>query len=185
MKEELSWKMFQMLEKHVPGISSHIVYWSLGTPLTNEHYINATRGNLYGIAKSPTQVGPGAFPIQSAIPGLYMVGASTLEPRRGRGDGLRAGGGAQDSGLPHGRFAEPERPAAAHLPIGRPGGVAGGAARAYRARTESVGCGARPSRGLTTLFVLLYMDERARTHPASRARSPAGIFALPRARYVY
>ena len=78
LKEELSWKMFQMLEKRVPGISEHIVYWSLGTPLTNEHYINATRGNLYGIAKSKTQVGPGAFPIQTAFPGLYMVGASTL-----------------------------------------------------------------------------------------------------------
>ena len=78
MKEELSWKMFQMLEKRVPGISRHIVYWSLGTPLTNEHYINATRGNLYGIAKSRAQVGPGAFPIQTAFPGLYMVGSSTL-----------------------------------------------------------------------------------------------------------
>ena len=78
MKEELSWKMFQALERHVPGISKHIKFWDLGTPLTNEHYINATRGNLYGIAKSRTQVGPGAFPIQSEIDGLLMVGASTL-----------------------------------------------------------------------------------------------------------
>lgn len=78
MKEELSWKMFQFLEKRVPGISQHVVYWSLGTPLTNEHYINATRGNLYGLDKTRTQVGPGAFPTRSAIDGLYMVGASTL-----------------------------------------------------------------------------------------------------------
>jgi hypothetical protein len=28
------------------------VFWSLATPLTNEHYINATQGNLYGIEKS-------------------------------------------------------------------------------------------------------------------------------------
>jgi len=34
------------LEKHVPGLSRHIVYYSLGTPLTNEHYLNAARGNL-------------------------------------------------------------------------------------------------------------------------------------------
>jgi len=77
LKEELSWKMFQGLEKHVPGISKHVVYWSLGTPLTNEHYINATRGNLYGIEKSPTQVGPLGFPIDTPFDGLYMVGAST------------------------------------------------------------------------------------------------------------
>jgi all-trans-retinol 13,14-reductase len=78
LKEELSWKLFQFLEKRVPGISRHVVYWSLGTPLTNAHYINATRGNLYGIDKTRTQVGPGAFRIDSPIEGLYTVGASTL-----------------------------------------------------------------------------------------------------------
>ncbi len=78
LKEELSWKMFQGLEKYVPGISKHIVYWSLGTPLTNEHYINATRGNLYGIEKSRSQSGPLGFPIDTPIEGLYMVGASTM-----------------------------------------------------------------------------------------------------------
>ena len=78
LKEDLAWRMFQALERHAPGISQHVVFWSLGTPLTNEHYINATRGSLYGIAKGPRQVGPGAFPIQTEIDGLYMVGASTL-----------------------------------------------------------------------------------------------------------
>ena len=78
LKEELSWKLFQFLEKRVPGISGHIVYCNLGTPLTNEFYINATRGNLYGIDKTRSQVGPGAFRVDSPIDGLYMVGASTL-----------------------------------------------------------------------------------------------------------
>ena len=78
LKEELSWKMFQGLEKRVPGISKHVVYWSLGTPLTNEHYINATRGNLYGIEKSRSQSGPLGFAIDTPIEGLYMVGASTM-----------------------------------------------------------------------------------------------------------
>ena len=78
MKEELSWKMFNALERRIPGISRHIVFWSLGTPLTNEHYINATAGNLYGIEKSRSQVGPLGFPIDTAVDGLYMVGASTL-----------------------------------------------------------------------------------------------------------
>ncbi|RME06434.1 MAG: NAD(P)/FAD-dependent oxidoreductase [Anaerolineae bacterium] len=78
LKEELAWRMFRALEQRIPGLSQHIVYWSLGTPLTNEHFINATRGNLYGIAKTPAQVGPGAFPVQSAFEGLLMCGASTL-----------------------------------------------------------------------------------------------------------
>ena len=78
LKEELSWKMFQGLERRVPGISKHVVFWSLGTPLTNEHYINATRGNLYGLEKSRSQSGPLGFTIDTAFDGLYMVGSSTL-----------------------------------------------------------------------------------------------------------
>ena len=77
LKEDLAWRMFQTLEQRVPGISQHVVFYSLATPLTNEHYINATRGNLYGIEKSRKQVGPWAFPVQSEIEGLLMCGAST------------------------------------------------------------------------------------------------------------
>ena len=78
MKEDLAWRMVRGLEKHVPGLSKHIVFYSLGTPLTNEHYLNATRGNLYGIEKSPQQVGPWAFSPRTEFEGLYMCGASTL-----------------------------------------------------------------------------------------------------------
>jgi phytoene dehydrogenase-like protein len=77
LKEDLAWRMFQALEKRIPGISERVVFWSLGTPLTNMHYINSTRGNLYGTAKNSKQVGPRAFPTQTEIEGLLMCGAST------------------------------------------------------------------------------------------------------------
>jgi phytoene dehydrogenase-like protein len=77
LKEDLAWRMFQGLEKRIPGISEHVVFWNLGTPLTNVHYINSTRGNLYGTAKNNKQIGPRAFPIQTEIEGLLMCGAST------------------------------------------------------------------------------------------------------------
>ncbi len=78
LKEDLAWKMFRALEKRIPGLSRRITFWNLGTPLTNRFYLNATRGNQYGIAKTRTQVGPGAFSVKSEIPGLYLCGASTL-----------------------------------------------------------------------------------------------------------
>ena len=77
LKEDLAWRMFQALEKRIPGISEHVVFWNLGTPLTNVYYINATQGNLYGTAKNNKQVGPRAFPTQTEIEGLLMCGAST------------------------------------------------------------------------------------------------------------
>ena len=78
MKEELAERMFRALEKRIPGVSQHVVFWSLSTPLTNEFYVNATRGSLYGTAKTPDQVGPGGFQITTPFQGLLMCGASTL-----------------------------------------------------------------------------------------------------------
>jgi phytoene dehydrogenase-like protein len=78
LKGQLAGKMLAALEKRIPGLRDSLVFCDLGTPLTNEHYIHATEGNLYGIAKSRFQVGPGAFPIKSEMDGLYMVGASTI-----------------------------------------------------------------------------------------------------------
>jgi phytoene dehydrogenase-like protein len=78
LKEDLAWRMVRGLEKRIPGLGKHIVFWSLGTPLTNEHYLQATRGNLYGIEKSPRQVGPRAFQTRTEFKGLFLCGASTL-----------------------------------------------------------------------------------------------------------
>ncbi|HNC09708.1 MAG TPA: NAD(P)/FAD-dependent oxidoreductase, partial [Anaerolineales bacterium] len=78
MKEDLAWRMVRGLEKRIPGLSKHIVYYSLGTPLTNEHYLNATRGNLYGIDKRPSQVGPLGFTPRTEFDGLYLCGQSTM-----------------------------------------------------------------------------------------------------------
>jgi phytoene dehydrogenase-like protein len=78
MKEDLAWRMVRGLEKRIPGLSKHIVYYSLGTPLTNEHYLNATRGNLYGIDKRPSQVGPLGFTPRTEFDGLFLCGASTM-----------------------------------------------------------------------------------------------------------
>lgn len=78
MKEDLAWRMVRGLEKRIPGLGNHIVFFNLGTPLTNEHYLNATRGNLYGIEKTATQVGPWAFSARTIIDGLFLCGASTL-----------------------------------------------------------------------------------------------------------
>ncbi len=78
LKKRLAEKMFASLERRIPGLREKVVYWNLSTPLTNVHYINATRGNLYGINKNAAQVGPGSFPVKTELKNLYMVGASTV-----------------------------------------------------------------------------------------------------------
>ena len=77
LKEDLAQRMIKGLEKRFPGIADKIIFKNLATPLTNAFYLNATLGNLYGLEKTASQVGPGAFPVKSEIPGLFLCGAST------------------------------------------------------------------------------------------------------------
>jgi len=77
LKEDLAWRMIKGLEERIPGLSKRIVYWTLGTPITNQHYINSTNGNLYGIAKSIRQLGPLGFGTTTEFDGLLLCGAST------------------------------------------------------------------------------------------------------------
>lgn len=78
LKERLMDAMFAKLDEHVPGLSKHVVFRELGTPLTNANYVNATLGNLYGTDKGVRQMGPLGFPVKTAVSNLYMCGASTL-----------------------------------------------------------------------------------------------------------
>lgn len=90
LKAQLMERMIGTADEIIPGLRDHVVFSELGTPLTNEHYLNVTRGSLYGIEKGRWQVGPLAFPLSTEFQGLWMCGASTL------GHGVA---GATSSGL--------------------------------------------------------------------------------------
>lgn len=77
-KELLTEKMIKTLEKVLPNVREHIVHKELGTPITNEYYINSTRGSVYGTEKKLTQIGPFAYKAKSEIDNLYLCGASIV-----------------------------------------------------------------------------------------------------------
>ena len=77
-KERFSEKLLKSFEKTLPGVRDHIVQMELGTPVTNDFYINSTRGNVYGTEKSFNQTGPFSYDKKSEIENLYLCGASVL-----------------------------------------------------------------------------------------------------------
>lgn len=77
-KEKVMAKLMNNLEKIIPGAKQNVVQVELGTPKTNEFYINSTKGNVYGTEKTLNQVGPFSFKNKSEIENLYLCGASTL-----------------------------------------------------------------------------------------------------------
>ena len=76
-KELLTEKMIKTLEKVLPNVREHIVHKELGTPITNEYYINTTKGSVYGTEKKFSQIGPFAYRAKSEIKNLYLCGASS------------------------------------------------------------------------------------------------------------
>ena len=89
-KERIVQKMMNSVERVIPGAKQNIIQAELGTPKTNQHYINSTRGNVYGTEKTLNQIGPFAFSSKSEIKNLYLCGASTLS---------HGVGGATNSGI--------------------------------------------------------------------------------------
>jgi len=77
-KERLSQKLLNSLEKALPGVREYIVQMDLGTPMTNEFYVNSTRGNVYGTEKSFMQTGPFSYGKKAELENLYLCGASIL-----------------------------------------------------------------------------------------------------------
>jgi all-trans-retinol 13,14-reductase len=77
-KEKVISKLMNNIEKIIPGAKQNIIQAELGTPKTNEFYINSTKGNVYGTEKTLNQVGPFSYKNKSEIENLYLCGASTL-----------------------------------------------------------------------------------------------------------
>ena len=77
-KERIGEKLLNNLEKVLPDLRKHIVQMDVSTPITNEFYIRATKGNVYGTEKNIWQVGPFTYSNKAEIENLYLCGASIL-----------------------------------------------------------------------------------------------------------
>lgn len=77
-KEKIILKLMNNIEKVIPNAKQNTVQAELGTPKTNEFYINSTKGNVYGTEKTLHQVGPFSYKNKAEIENLYLCGASTL-----------------------------------------------------------------------------------------------------------
>jgi len=76
-KQKIINKLMNNVERVIPNAKQHIVTAQLGTPKTNQHYIQSTNGSVYGTEKVLTQIGPFAYRHKSEIEGLFLCGAST------------------------------------------------------------------------------------------------------------
>ena len=77
-------------EKHIPGLSKHIVVSELGTPRTMQRYTGHKEGSIYGPSQSIYQSGLNRLQAETPIDGLYLVG-SAIYPGGGYPSVLNSG----------------------------------------------------------------------------------------------
>ncbi len=78
IKERLSEKLMNTFKRILPAVHKNIVHVEVGTPITNEYYINTTKGNVYGTEKGFMQTGPFSYKAKTEIENLHMCGASIM-----------------------------------------------------------------------------------------------------------
>lgn len=77
-KKKIIEKFLNNMDDLIPNVRNYVVQAELGTPKTNQFYINSTNGNVYGTNKTLNQVGPFSYKNKTEIENLYLCGASTL-----------------------------------------------------------------------------------------------------------
>ncbi len=77
-KDHLTEAMIDGAERIVPGLREHIIWKEAASPVTQERYTLSTGGTSYGIEIATDQFGPHRPSPATAIPGLYLAGASTM-----------------------------------------------------------------------------------------------------------
>ena len=80
LKAALAERILDAVDCIVPGLRERTVFRALGTPLTNVHFLHATRGGIYGTEKTLDNLGPFSFSVDTHIEGLFQCGASTIAP---------------------------------------------------------------------------------------------------------
>ncbi len=80
-KQQFADRIISIVESEfVPDLSDHIVEMAVGSPLTNDFYVRAPKGNCYGTPLDPRHVNLKRLNHKSPIPNLHFVGASASLP---------------------------------------------------------------------------------------------------------
>jgi all-trans-retinol 13,14-reductase len=70
-KSQVQKEMLKVLLKHFPHVESSIDYMDVGTPLTNEYYLNSYKGSSYGLKFTSNNE---IFKPETSIQNLYLTG---------------------------------------------------------------------------------------------------------------
>jgi len=73
-KTRLAERLLVELYRHVPAASGAVATWELSTPLSTRHFANTPRGEMYGLAHTPSRFESRDLRPHTPIRGLFLTG---------------------------------------------------------------------------------------------------------------
>jgi len=73
-KEEISDRLLKELYNHLPHLKGKISCYELSTPLTTQHFVNYSRGEIYGLDHSPSRFRQPFLVPRTPIKKFYLTG---------------------------------------------------------------------------------------------------------------
>jgi all-trans-retinol 13,14-reductase len=74
LKARLTCRLLAELERQVPSVKGKVAHAELSTPLTTQHFMNSSHGEIYGIAATPERYAMRELGARTPIRGLYLTG---------------------------------------------------------------------------------------------------------------
>ena len=81
-KEQWAALLLESLYQHWPETKGHVVYSDVATPLSNDFYLNSSKGEVYGLEHTTSRYDslPALLALhpETAVPGLFLTGQDTV-----------------------------------------------------------------------------------------------------------
>ena len=74
LKEELSRRLIEVLDREVPQVAGKIAYHELSTPLSTRHFADYAEGEIYGLEHTPARFRERALRPRTGLKGFYLTG---------------------------------------------------------------------------------------------------------------
>jgi all-trans-retinol 13,14-reductase len=74
LKEDLSRRLIEVLEREVPQVAGKIAYHELSTPLSTRHFGGYPEGEIYGLEHTPARFRERALRPRTGLKGFYLTG---------------------------------------------------------------------------------------------------------------
>ncbi|MBL4569247.1 MAG: hypothetical protein JKY69_06280 [Flavobacteriaceae bacterium] len=74
LKEQISQRLLKELFKQLPHLQDKIECYELSTPLTTQHFINYSKGEIYGLDHTPDRFQQQFLKPRTPIKNFYLTG---------------------------------------------------------------------------------------------------------------